>query len=82
MVQSRKRSYRSAGGNGIPWVLLSIKDFCLPAMLDSGPSVPFVIQDVLEKIKELIISHTAETTEKLCQAANGEPCSSRTPSFF
>jgi hypothetical protein len=44
LVQSWKTFYRSAACNGNPWVRLSIKDFCLPAMSDSGLSVSFVVR--------------------------------------
>jgi hypothetical protein len=54
-------AYHSAGCNDNPWVLLSIKDFCMPAMFDTGPSVSFVRQDVVEKIKKLGLLHMDET---------------------
>jgi hypothetical protein len=74
VVHPRKTVNSSKECNGNPWVLLSVKGICLPAMFDSGSSLSFVRLDVFKKIKQLGLPHTVEATDERCQAANGGPC--------
>jgi hypothetical protein len=73
-VQFRRCSTSSTEYNDKPWVLLSVKDFCFPSIFDSESFLSFVKRDVFDKIKELRLPHTAETTEDRCQIATGESC--------
>jgi hypothetical protein len=56
------------------FVMLRITDFCLPAMLDSGSSLPFLRRDVFDNIKRLGRPYTVGTPEERCLMANGESC--------
>jgi hypothetical protein len=60
--------------NGNAWVFLSVKEFYLPSMFDSWSSLTFVRLDIFNKIKELGLPHTVETTEEYCQTANEGLC--------
>jgi hypothetical protein len=54
-------------------VTLRIGAYWLPAMLDSGSSLSFIRQDVLDNIKELGLPCILERAEECCVVANGKP---------
>ena len=57
-----------------PCVTLRIGAHWLPAMFDSGSSLSFIRQDVLDNIKKLGLPCIIENAEERCVMANGEPC--------
>lgn len=63
---------RMAGNT--PWVLLTIKEYCLPAILDSGSSSSFIRRDVFQRIQDLGLPCWAEAVDQACCAANGQSC--------
>ncbi|PNF23275.1 hypothetical protein B7P43_G17179 [Cryptotermes secundus] len=51
--RSAQRILPVKDGGHIPWVMLTIKNYCMPAILDSGSSFSFVRQDVFQQIQSL-----------------------------
>jgi hypothetical protein len=61
---------RVAGFN--PWVMLSIRNYCLPAILDSGSSFSFVRRDVFQQIQSLGLPCLVEVVNHTCHMASGQ----------
>jgi hypothetical protein len=54
--------------------MLTIKDYCLPAILDSGSSFSFVRQDVFQQIQSLGLLCRVEATNRTLHMASGQSC--------
>jgi hypothetical protein len=73
-VNSGKKCNFLTGVIKTSWVLLNMKRFRLPSMLDSGSSLSFMRQDVFQRIKELGLSHVTEATEERFLTENSNAC--------
>jgi hypothetical protein len=56
-----------------PWVMLTIGDYGLPAILDSGSSFSFV-RDIFQQIRSLDLPSWVETTNRTLHMASGHSC--------
>lgn len=57
-----------------PWVVVVIKEWRLPTVLDFGSSRSFMRRDVFERMKQLGLSHSVEAVQDSCVTASGQSC--------
>jgi hypothetical protein len=57
-----------------PWLVLNIKQWCLPALLDSGSSRSFLRKDVFEKMKQLNLVLSVQSANGRYVIAGGQSC--------
>jgi hypothetical protein len=57
-----------------PWVMLTIGDYGLPAILDSGSSFSFIRRDVYQQILRLGLPCRVETLDPTLHMASGQSC--------
>ncbi|PNF36842.1 hypothetical protein B7P43_G09252, partial [Cryptotermes secundus] len=72
LPRSGNSPVRTAGNN--PWVLLTIKEYCLPAISDSGSSSSFIRRNVFQRIRSLGLPCWSEAVSQSCRATNGQNC--------
>jgi hypothetical protein len=72
--QPRCRIYPVSVASLSPWVMLTIGDYCLPAILDTGSSFSFVRRDVFQQILSLGLPCRVETTNRNLHMASGQSC--------
>jgi hypothetical protein len=57
-----------------PWIMLTIGDYCLLAVLDSGSSFSFVRRDVFQQIQSLGLPSRLETTNRTLHMSSRQSC--------
>ena len=72
--KSRRKNPSVDVGSSRPWVLLALKGFQLPALLDSGSSISFIRRSVFDGIQKLGLRCQVEEVNQVCCMAAGQGC--------
>jgi hypothetical protein len=73
-VQTRRCKFSGNYPGVNPWLMLTIRKYCLPAILDSGSSFSFLRRDVFQRVLGLGLSCSSETTNREVRMAFGQSC--------